>query len=209
MALAGTPALSLRAGADDKRAHRHLREGMAVLPPVRPRGGFRRPRQRQLDLGPPAIDVEPASRVRGRPRPRAAGVRDPSPAGHRPDERRLDGRRMAGRGDASWHNNIAHAVANWQGEPAAPPIATDEPDRPPIVPHDTGWSQTPKVGASNWHSKFGGQEWRFDDKGIDLRAHPTTSSSDARRADHRAGDPRSLRSGDFKRPPRITALRPN
>ncbi len=81
---------------------------------------------------------------------------------------------MAGRGDASWHNNIAHAVANWQGEPAAPPIATDEPDRPPIVPHDTGWSQTPKVGASNWHSKFGGQEWRFDDKGIYLRAHPTT-----------------------------------
>jgi len=69
-------------------------------------------------------------------------------------------------GDASWRNNLAQAVANWHGEPAAPPIATDEPERPPIVPHDATWSQTPKVGASNWHSKFGGQEWLLDDKGI-------------------------------------------
>jgi peptidoglycan LD-endopeptidase CwlK len=77
-------------------------------------------------------------------------------------------------GDASWQNNLANAISNWHGDPPAPPMPTEEVQRPSLIPRDANWSQTPTVGSSDWHSKFGGQEWRFDDKGVYLRGDPTT-----------------------------------
>lgn len=39
------------------------------------------------------------------------------------------------------------------------------------------WSICPTVGSSDWHSKFGGQEWRFDQNGVYLRASTNPSRS--------------------------------
>ena len=79
--------------------------------------------------------------------------------------------------DTSWFDNLADAISRWDGEPEAPPLQTNEPVRPALRDSsrlaDLDWSQTPRPGASDWHSHFGGQEWRHDGDGVYLRAAPT------------------------------------
>src|SRR5580704_9087892 len=39
---------------------------------------------------------------------------------------------------------------------------------------ELNWANAPRMDAGDWHSKFGGQEWRYDDQGIYLRDQPAT-----------------------------------
>jgi peptidoglycan L-alanyl-D-glutamate endopeptidase CwlK len=79
-------------------------------------------------------------------------------------------------GDASWRANMEEAVAQWDGEPAAPPFAGGEPSRPPIDDASSrlDWAGTPAPSVGDWHSMFGGRSWRYDSRGVYLRAAPTT-----------------------------------
>lgn len=38
--------------------------------------------------------------------------------------------------------------------------------------HQLKWSDLPEPGAGDWHSKFGGQEWKFDKNGVYLKQSP-------------------------------------
>ncbi len=80
-------------------------------------------------------------------------------------------------GDTSWRDAMETAIARWNGDPPAPPMAGSEPERPAIVAQAGGraldWAGTPTVGSSDWHSHFNGQEWRHDGDGIYLHAAPS------------------------------------
>jgi peptidoglycan L-alanyl-D-glutamate endopeptidase CwlK len=77
-------------------------------------------------------------------------------------------------GDASWFDNLAEAVAGWDGRPAAPPLRSEDDTRPPLVLTGIDWSTTVEVGSGDWHSMYDGKDWRFDGNGVYLRAAPTT-----------------------------------
>ena len=76
--------------------------------------------------------------------------------------------------DASWFDNLADAVADWDGRPAAPPLRDDDDTRPPLDLTGVDWSDTVEVGSRDWHSVWDGKEWRFDENGAYLRSAPTT-----------------------------------
>lgn len=80
-------------------------------------------------------------------------------------------------GDDTWRTNIANAITGWTGSPAAPPPPAGV-ERPPLnsLAAATGldWSLTPSPTSSNWHSQFGGQEWRHDANGVYLRTAADT-----------------------------------
>jgi len=75
-------------------------------------------------------------------------------------------------GDNSWSDNIKAAISGWSGDPPAPPLPSQGDDRPALISGRVDWSATPGPITLDWHSKFGGQEWRCDEKGIYLRNNP-------------------------------------
>lgn len=80
-------------------------------------------------------------------------------------------------GDDSWADNLEAAIAGWSGPPPAPALPAFLPQRPaiPVDPADEAGTNSllanasPKIAASGWHGAFGGQEWRYDNKGVYLR----------------------------------------
>jgi peptidoglycan L-alanyl-D-glutamate endopeptidase CwlK len=88
------------------------------------------------------------------------------------------GRYPAG-GDASWADNLAQAIYSWSGASAAPPMPEQVVERPPLAAVAAGVvaaaagarALLPFPGAQGWHSRFGGTEWRYDARGVYLRAH--------------------------------------
>ena len=72
-------------------------------------------------------------------------------------------------GDATWQNNMAETIARWNGTPSAPPPFANVQTRPALSLPVLDWTKTPRVGAKEWHSVNGGQEWRHDDNGLYLR----------------------------------------
>lgn len=49
---------------------------------------------------------------------------------------------------------------------------------PPAAPADAGWSTAPAMDQQDFHSKFGGQQWRYDDTGVFLEGQTTPERSD-------------------------------
>ena len=87
--------------------------------------------------------------------------------------RLADGQYPAG-GDASWSSHLAEAILRWRGSPPAPRLpAMGAVDKPPIATGGLAWKDAPKPGIGDWTSRFGGQEWRCDSRGVYLRADPT------------------------------------
>jgi len=74
-------------------------------------------------------------------------------------------------GDQSWMDNLSAAIFSWTGTPAAPPLPQGQPDRPALAPEGAAVpsSDLPRLATSQWHSRFGGQEWMYDDSGLCLR----------------------------------------
>lgn len=76
-------------------------------------------------------------------------------------------------GDTSWEDNLAAAAQGWNGEPPAPPIPDLRSLRPLLASARTlDWASTPMVGSSDWHARYGGQDWRYDSRGVYLRDDP-------------------------------------
>ena len=84
-------------------------------------------------------------------------------------------------GDDDWAEHLEGQIAGWSGAGAPPPPAM--PERPALpdavilemleAPPENGVSplavnDLPPVGSAGWHSKFGGQEWKYDGDGIYL-----------------------------------------
>lgn len=80
-------------------------------------------------------------------------------------------------GDDTWAENLESAIAGWTDRPGAPPAPQFLPRRPEIeddpqpdeVLSNLHISELPVVGTQSWHNKFGGREWRYDEKGIYLK----------------------------------------
>jgi peptidoglycan L-alanyl-D-glutamate endopeptidase CwlK len=75
-------------------------------------------------------------------------------------------------GDGSWKTNLAGAVDRWTGLPAGPPPFENNQVRPALSTGAIDSSKAPAMDSSDWHSLFGGQEWRYDAGGVYLRANP-------------------------------------
>lgn len=85
-------------------------------------------------------------------------------------------------GDRSWAENLEAAIAGWTGSPAAPEAPDLEellPMRPAIEEAESEDSELdatlltsdiPPVGQQNWHSRYGGREWRYDGDGVYIRS---------------------------------------
>lgn len=89
-------------------------------------------------------------------------------------------------GDDDWAENLEGQIAGWSGPQNAPPVPamlTERPGLPESVilelldeAPENGVSplsvnDLPPVGSANWHSKFGGQEWKYDGDGIYLKSY--------------------------------------
>jgi len=78
-------------------------------------------------------------------------------------------------GDQTWAECLEAAIYSWSGTPESPPVPTTVlPDRPPLEPTPIPalrLGETPGLGTADWHSKYGGQEWRYDERGVYLRDH--------------------------------------
>jgi peptidoglycan L-alanyl-D-glutamate endopeptidase CwlK len=75
-------------------------------------------------------------------------------------------------GDLDWAEYLQAAISSWSGYPPSPPGPPLIPGRPPLEEWPTpGLSENdiPPPGSADWHSRFGGQEWRFDDSGVYIR----------------------------------------
>lgn len=84
----------------------------------------------------------------------------------------LQGGRYPDGGDLSWGEWVEAAAIEWAGIPPSPPVAGLVPGRPPLAPEvleRVAAADLPAPSTSDWHSKFGGQPWRHDDKGVYLR----------------------------------------
>jgi peptidoglycan L-alanyl-D-glutamate endopeptidase CwlK len=96
-----------------------------------------------------------------------------------------NGRYPAGGGD-NWAEHLDGQIAGWSGPQDPPP--SPEGVRPELDPavllsasqqapangvSPMSASALPPVGNSDWHDKFGGQEWMWDEHGIYLRADPS------------------------------------
>jgi len=90
-------------------------------------------------------------------------------------------------GDESWADNLEGQIAGWTGPQPAPPapkFATERPaldaavieaaeqEQPAngVSPMSAG--TLPPVGGADWHNRFGGQEWKWDEHGVYLRSQP-------------------------------------
>lgn len=78
-------------------------------------------------------------------------------------------------GDETWAENLGTAILAWDGTPSAPPAPDKAPQRPPLVgagPLALDISHArPQPAVEGWHSRFSGQLWRYDDRGIYLKSH--------------------------------------
>ncbi len=72
-------------------------------------------------------------------------------------------------GNASWEENLASVIASWPGAGAPPSPAGD--DRPPMPTSAILASSTQTAGALEWHSRFGGDAWAYDKRGVYTRDH--------------------------------------
>ena len=75
-------------------------------------------------------------------------------------------------GDLSWAECLEGAVISWTGMPSSPPAPGFVPGRPPLdgeFVELVGTGDLLPPSSADWHNKFGGQEWRYDDRGIYLR----------------------------------------
>jgi peptidoglycan L-alanyl-D-glutamate endopeptidase CwlK len=75
-------------------------------------------------------------------------------------------------GDLSWAECLEAAAVSWAGTPSGPPVAVLVPARPPLeteLLERVAAADLPQPAASDWHARFGGQEWRHDEKGVYLR----------------------------------------
>jgi peptidoglycan L-alanyl-D-glutamate endopeptidase CwlK len=76
-------------------------------------------------------------------------------------------------GDLSWAENLEAAIISWTGTPAAPPVPSIVPGRPAIEEareESVNLAEITASGSQDWHSRFGGIEWRYDERGVYLRA---------------------------------------
>lgn len=84
----------------------------------------------------------------------------------------LEGGMIPDGGDQTWSSNFQAAVNRWTGSPPAPKLGSRatsvDQTRPPLSRQPLDWSSCPTVGLSDWHSQFGGQQWRFDHDGVYL-----------------------------------------
>ncbi len=77
-------------------------------------------------------------------------------------------------GDLSWAEAMEGAILSWSGTPPGPPVPTVLPERPPLPDIPSPIVQPGQIvppAAGDWHSMHGGQEWRYDERGVYLRAH--------------------------------------
>jgi peptidoglycan L-alanyl-D-glutamate endopeptidase CwlK len=77
-------------------------------------------------------------------------------------------------GDLDWAECLQAAISSWSGYPPSPPGPPLIPERPPLEEWPTPVLEEddiPSAGSADWHSYFGGQEWRFDDSGVYIRGH--------------------------------------
>jgi peptidoglycan L-alanyl-D-glutamate endopeptidase CwlK len=77
-------------------------------------------------------------------------------------------------GDLPWAERLEEAIQSWSGTPPAPRVPMPIPQRPPLevdaVPLDDASDVLPS-GTADWHSSFGGREWRYDESGVYVRDH--------------------------------------
>ena len=77
--------------------------------------------------------------------------------------------------DESWAEHLVQALYGWTGTPPSPPLPRDVPQRPPLpaaaaAPVAAATAALPSAGSEGWHARFGGCEWRHDDRGVYLRS---------------------------------------
>jgi peptidoglycan LD-endopeptidase CwlK len=72
-------------------------------------------------------------------------------------------------GDESWEENLAAVIARWPGAGAPPAPSGDE--RPAMPSLAVVTSDTESAGGLEWHSRFGGDAWAYDKKGVYTRDH--------------------------------------
>ena len=77
-------------------------------------------------------------------------------------------------GDANWAEYLEVAIISWAGAPQSPPVPTLVPRRPPSEPgavEVVAPGELPPAPSADWHSRFGGCEWRYDVEGVYLYDH--------------------------------------
>jgi peptidoglycan L-alanyl-D-glutamate endopeptidase CwlK len=76
-------------------------------------------------------------------------------------------------GDPLWAECLESAIVAWTGVPPGPPIPDLVPERPPLDPGAAGpvWPELVPPPVADWHSRFGGREWRYDADGVYIRDH--------------------------------------
>jgi peptidoglycan L-alanyl-D-glutamate endopeptidase CwlK len=79
-------------------------------------------------------------------------------------------------GDESWAAHLVEVLYGWTGTPPSPPLPRQIPERPPLpaaaaVPVAAATAALPAPGSEGWHGRFGGREWRYDERGVYLRTH--------------------------------------
>lgn len=83
-----------------------------------------------------------------------------------------------GPGDEAWFGNFAAAVARWPRSPKPPLPDTERPATFEMARAagqavaGIDWPSLPRLPTFDWSSRFGGQEWRVDRRGIFLRSGP-------------------------------------
>jgi peptidoglycan L-alanyl-D-glutamate endopeptidase CwlK len=79
-------------------------------------------------------------------------------------------------GDETWAAHLVAALYGWTGTPLSPPLPRQVPERPPLpaaaaAAVATATAALPAAGSAGWHARFGGREWRHDERGVYLRTH--------------------------------------
>lgn len=75
-------------------------------------------------------------------------------------------------GDQPWAACLEAAIYSWSGTPAAPRVPALIPERPALTEEPSrvvDWGAIVPAGTADWHSRFGGREWRHDERGLYLR----------------------------------------
>lgn len=77
--------------------------------------------------------------------------------------------------DLEWAECMHEAISSWSGFPPSPPLPALIPERPSLNEGDSEPidkdDEIPLPDTENWHGKFGGREWRFDDLGVYIREY--------------------------------------
>ena len=78
-------------------------------------------------------------------------------------------------GDETWADHLVAALYAWTGTPPSPPLPRQVAERPPLpaaaAPVAAAAAAVPGAGSEGWHARFGGCAWRYDGRGVYLRAH--------------------------------------